>query len=342
MDDSGLGHQTRNLVRLLKPDRVIAIDFNFYNGFKQHPEWYKDENVSYIQGFIQDTQAKEIVDETDIILAAETFYNNNMVDMARSQSKLTLNQINYEFFDPLNNRALSLPGIILMPSYWHFEDMKLMCMNPERVSYLPPPTFIKDFDRVGVFNAERRGKRRFLHVAGRMAAHDRAGTKDLLEALKYSTADFELVIKVQVGEILMTDDPRVVMDYSFPEDERDLYLDFDVMVQPRRYAGLNLPMNEALASSLAVIMTNISPNNRILPQNWLVQSEQRGRFMARTMIDLYSANPIMLGNKLDQFARMSDDELLLAKSEARKIALNEFSPQAVLEKWTGLVSRLGL
>lgn len=39
------------------------------------------------------------------------------------------------------------------------------------------------------------------------------------------------------------------------------------MILPRKYAGLCLPMNEALMSGLPVIMTDIEPNNVILPKS---------------------------------------------------------------------------
>lgn len=341
MDDSGLGHQTRNLVRLLQPDKVIAIDFAFYNGFKQHPEWYKDYDTKYITGFIQDHQALEILAESDIILTAETFYNSRFVDMAIQAGVTTVNQINYEFFEPLANRSLLLPTKILMPSYWHFEDMKRMT-SPGKVEYLPPPTFVEDFTHVRQENYQRTGKRRFLHVAGKMAAHDRAGTKDLLEAMKHSKGDFELVIKVQSGEMIMTNDPRITLDYSFPDDERELYRGFDAMIQPRRYAGLNLPMNEALASGLPVIMTDISPNNRILPNYWLVPAHLVSSFVARTTIEVYSAHTSYLAARIDQLAAVDDVTLKGYKEQAYTIAVREFSGETTKDKWTRFIDTLKL
>lgn len=341
MDDSGLGHQTRDLVRALKPDRVVAIDFRFYNQFEQHPEWYKDYNTTIIQGFIENYQVDEIVKNTDIVLTAETFYNTQFVDIATAHGVTTISQINYEFFEPLSNRNLLIPSIILMPSYWHLTDMQRMT-TPGRVHYLPPPTFVEDFSNVREENMNRSGKKRFLHVAGKMAAHDRAGTKLLLQALPYSKTDFELIIKVQSGEKLFTNDDRVKFEYDFPEDEKELYRNFDAMIQPRRYAGLNLPMNEALSAGLPVIMTNISPNNQVLPPYWLAQSYQDGSFFARTNIDLYSTFPQSLAATIDNLAMLDDDTMKQYKNEAYAIALKEYSPEVFLERWAGLSSILGV
>lgn len=341
MDHSGLGHQTRDLVRLLNPDKVVVIDFTFYNGFKQHPEWYDGYDTTFIEGFIQNSDIYKLCGEVDIILTCETFYNLNLIDICNRQGVATINQINYEFFEPLANRQLLLPTNILMPSYWYLDDLKRMTI-PGKVEYLPPPTFVEDFDSIREENYKRKGKRRFLHVAGKMAAHDRAGTRDLLDCLKFSMQDYELVVKVQAGERLETTDDRVILDYSVPEDERELYRGFDAMIQPRRYAGLNLPMNEALSSGLPVIMTDISPNNQILPLSWLVPAFHRTSFVARTSIDVFSAYPQYLAAKLDQFAIVEDAGLRGYKDVAYRIALQNWSPEVIKQKWNEFIERSGI
>lgn len=341
MDDSGLGHQTRDLVRLLNPDKVVLIDFTSYNGFKQHPEWYEGYDIMPINGFIQDHHIHQLFLEADIVLTAETFYNNRFIDYAYAAGVTTINQINYEFFEPLSNRDLLVPEKILMPSYWHLEDLQKMSSSG-RVEYLPPPTFIEDYTEIREHNLQRKGRRRFLHVAGKLAAHDRAGTLDLIEAMKYSSGDFELVIKVQSGQLLPVTDKRIILDFSSPTDERELYRKFDAMIQPRRYAGLNLPMNEALASGLPVIMTDISPNNKVLPPEWLVQSNMRFSFVARTTIEVYSADHQKLGATLDRLAHIDNESLINYKQQAYEIAVKEYSPEVIKEKWDLLMGKLGV
>lgn len=341
MDHSGLGHQTRDLVRLLKPDKVIAVDFEFYNGFKQHPEWYDKYDTKTIQGFIQDPDIYEICQDVDVVVTAETFYNNHFIDIAAQIGVITINQINYEFFEPLNNRGLLLPTQILMPSFWHLQDLQAMTVRGKTI-YLPPPVFMDDYAQMRDENMKRTGKKRYLHVAGKMAAHDRAGTKDLLAALAYSKEDFDLVIKVQSGELLVSDDPRVTFDYSFPEDEKELYRGFDAMIQPRRYGGLNLPMNEALASGLPVIMTRIEPNDKVLPHYWLVDSYHSGEFFARTPIDIYSVDRILLGQLIDKMTLQDEQFWSAWKTEAYLIARREFDHGKIYTDMTRLITDLSV
>jgi glycosyltransferase involved in cell wall biosynthesis len=318
---------------MLKPDKILLVNFEFYNGFKQHPEWYEEFDVTEISGFISDKDVIDFVSKVDSVLTAETFYNNNFIQLANARKVKTYNQYNYEFFDALKQRHLLIPTKILSPSQWHFQDMSKQ-VNPGTLEYLPPPTFVEDYEPIREINMARTGKKRFLHVAGKRAAHDRAGTQDLLDSLKYSSGDFELVIKVQKGDKLETSDPRVILDYTFPEDEKELYKDFDLMVQPRRYGGLNLPMNEALSSGLPVIMTGVPPNNSILPIEWLVPVKHAGVFEARAPIDLWAANLYELGARLDHF---SNKELDNDKIKAYNIARDNFSPEVLLPKYESIL-----
>lgn len=91
---------------------------------------------------------------------------------------------------------------------------------------MPPPTAENQFAATREANLGRvDSKRRFLHIVGRMAASDRNGTIDLLESLKYTKSNFELVLKVQTmsEDLERYKDPRITIDYSSPEDKSELY-----------------------------------------------------------------------------------------------------------------------
>ena len=146
-----------------------------------------------------------------------------------------------------------------------------------KVIYLPPPIDPNEFKEAREVNFKRKGTKRFLHMVGTLASKDRNGTLDLLQSLKYTKADFELVIHSQqeLPREYMVDDRRVKYSMRNVENTSDLYKDFDALILPRRYAGLCLPTNEALISGLPVIMTDTSPNNEWLPKEWLVNVKNR-------------------------------------------------------------------
>lgn len=334
-DRTGLGNQTRNLVRLLNPDKVLLIDSTPFNHNEQHPDIYKDYNTTTIQGFISDLQAAEWIRDLDVVISCEIFYNMNFVDIANRHGVKTINQYNWEFADYLRLPTLTLPTKLISPSRWNIERAKNLW--GDKVEYLPTPVFVDDFSKVREINLNRNGKKRFLHIMGRQAVNDRNGTLDLINALRHSREDFELVVKMQTGCQLKVDDSRVVVDTSSPNNEIELYEDFDAMILPRRYAGQCLPMTEALCSGLPVIMTDVSPNNTILPAYWLVNANQAGRFMTRTWIDLYTVNHAELAVRIDQFATK---DLHGDKLKAYNIGYNEYSNEVLKKKWEQLLSEV--
>ncbi len=330
-DKTGLGNQTRNLVRMLDPFRVMVIDSRPFNKNEQFFDIYSGRNVMITKGFPSDNDVRRFLRGLDAVLTCETFYNPRLVEIAHSMGVRTYNQYNYEFLDNLNNDRMPVPTKFLSPSLWHFEEMK------ERFGavYLPPPTFASDYEKVREANYALESKPRFLHSAGRIAVNDRNGTLDLIKALAYTKSDFELVIKIQAGAKIEIADPRVTIEYSSPKDESEIYKGFHAMILPRRYAGLCLPMNEALMSGLPVVMTNVEPNNLVLPKEWLVDSTVEGTFMTRTEIPYYSAKPGELAKVIDALCIGAYDANLMKalRDKAVEIAMNNYSVEALKERY---------
>ena len=51
-DNTGLGNQTRSLVNMLKPTKILLIDSRPFNQNQQHPEWYSEyECITTRDGF---------------------------------------------------------------------------------------------------------------------------------------------------------------------------------------------------------------------------------------------------------------------------------------------------
>lgn len=330
---SGLQTQTYALARMLKPDRVMIVNSKSFNGVDPSPEMYDGLSVQMTQGWPTNLECARFMSGLTHVLTAETAYNPKIYELARMKGIKVFTQLNWEFLDHLVNPNQPKPYMWLMPSYWHLDDMKAKFPN---TVYLPPPVFLNDFKEARDENLNRSGKRRFVHVMGKVASHDRNGTYDLLDALKHSTGDFELVIKSQYDVPEYTsqvDDRRVTFEIGNFKDQQDLYRDFDAMIIPRRYGGLCLPMNEALASALPVIMPDISPNNEALPHEWLVPADQTGSFMARTKIDVHKTDFVRLAKLMDNFASIDEDKLQDMKLEAYEIAFNNYSSDSLREKY---------
>jgi len=271
-DKTGLGNQTKELVDMLKPDKILLIDSSHFNGNKQHPEWYEGYNVqTTTEGFATYSEVGEFLTDIDVVISCEIFYSHRLSNLAHRRGIKTILQYNYEFFEYFIHEGIRQPHILLGPSLWNIDKIRQDFGSHSRIIHLPPPTSPEIFEEAKKINQAKTHKR-ILHVAGKRANNDRNGTDIVIEMLKYSKADYELVITSQSDYNPNCDDPRLTIDSSNPDDRSALYSGFDFMVLPRKYGGLCLPMNEALLSGLPVIMTNISPNNTILPLEWLVEA----------------------------------------------------------------------
>ena len=336
-DNTGLGNQTRELVNMLNPDKILLIDSAPFNKNKQHPEWYKGYNFYSTRGGMPTT--KEVVwflKDVDVVISCETFYHLDLVDLARQQGTKTILQYNYELFGNLTNPNWSLPDVLLSPSLWNIEIVKERFGSVCDVIHLPPPTNESLFNKAKDNNLLK-DHNRILHIAGKKAAKDRNGTESIFEMIKHSKEDYELVIKSQTPLDPNCKDPRVKIEIGNPASREDMYDGFDAMILPRRYADLCLPMNEALMSALPVFMTNVSPNNTILPEDWLIQSTKIGSFRTKSMVDIYNIAPDKFANIVDGYIKNNNKKEF--KEKALSIGLENFSIDKLKQKYLEIINK---
>ena len=335
-DNTGLGNQTMELVKMLNPEKILLINSQFFNNNKQHPEWYKGYNVIETRkGMPKTNEIIQFLEGLDVVISCETFYSLELVDLAKKQGIKTILQYNYELFGNLVNPDWTLPDVFLAPSIWNLDVVVEKFGSRTKVMHLPPPTDQSLFNKARETNLSKTHKR-ILHIAGKKAAKDRNGTDSILEMMKHSKEDYELVIKSQTPLNVISKDPRVKIEIGDPDNRQDMYSGFDAMVLPRRYAGLCLPMNEALMSALPVFMTDVSPNNHILPDKWLVEANKIGEFKTKSMVNIYGANPKKLAEIIDNY--ISNNDIDLFKKQALEIGLNNFSVEVLKNKYLEIIN----
>ena len=339
-DNTGLGNQTRELVKMLNPRKILLIDSTHFNKNKQHFDWYQDYDFAATRfGFPKRGEILGFLRDLDVVLSCETFYSSMFVDLARDAGVKTVLQYNYEFLVNIENKHESLPDVLLAPSLWNFDKMKVLFGDQARLIHLPPPTDVKLFDRARNENMSKIHNR-ILHVGGKKAARDRNGTDTVFEMLKYSQEDYNLVITSQTEFEGRPRDPRVSLLHQNIKNREDLYYGFDAMILPRRYAGLCLPMNEALISGLPVFMTDLSPNNQILPKEWLINAEKIGEFRAKSVIDVHSGDPVQLAKLIDNYVSMKKKDQMKVKQQALDIGITTFSQEVLKDQYLELFGSL--
>lgn len=330
-NDSGLGAQTRRLTYMLKPSRVMVIDSSsFSKNSVQHFDWYENFSGYRVNGFPTSREMRIFIKGLTHVLVCENPFNFSLLSDAKRQGTKVYIQSNYEFCDHLIN-DLTPPYKFLMPSYWHINTMKER-FGDNTVMYLPPPIDVNEFNVSRETNLARKDKKKFLHIVGTLAANDRNGTLSILEAMKHAKADFDLIIRSQheLPENYIIHDRRVKYIIENAKDAQEMYNDFDALILPRRYGGLSLTTNEALMSAMPVIMPDISPNNELLPKDWLIPARRIGDFIARTPIEIFEADARLLAEKMDW---MAQNDIQNWKLDAYNLAYESFSFTKLLPKY---------
>lgn len=286
---SGLGYQSRSYVKHLNPVKILDIDITRLNGMN-HYEWYPEARVT--KGYPSIEDCHWITDNVDVVLMAETPLNYELYKIARDKGVKTVNVINPEFYDHIKYPQYDMPDLIILPSVWLQNEITAHATSRmTKVVQLHHPVDLEEFPFT------ERSSHRFMHIAGKPATHDRNGTWDFLNACSDGivTTQSEEMARMIRRRYRNT---RVMTNIESPQD---IYRYGDVLVMPRKYGGNCLPLNEALASGMPVIMPDISPNNHLLPKEWLVPATVTDHFEPRTRVDIYSTDIQALYNKLDWF-----------------------------------------
>lgn len=335
-DNSGLGNQTRELVHMLNPDKVMLIDFSEFKKKKQHPEWYQGYNIQDQYGYPDINSCKQFLHGLDVVLTCETFYHKDFVALAARYGVKTIQQYNYEFFENMMDQYKPIASHLLSPSLWGYDEVARVFGHQTKLTHLPPPTNPDNFKKARKNNLSKKHKR-LLHIVGTAATKDRNGTESIIEMLRYSKADYELVIRTQEPLNMAIQDPRITVDFRDIEKQEDLYDGFDALILPRRYGGLCLPMNEALMSGLPVFMTDISPNNTVLPEEWVVPAHKIGEFRARVVVDVYEPDIVKLAELVDNYANSDEQEKF--KKEAFRLGCFNFDPKNLKERYNNIIHK---
>ena len=332
-DNSGLGVQSWEFFRHMRPERVLVIDVGHLHNDTTHTNkaTYLDRypGATVVKGWMPERLTlRSFLSGLSTVFSVETFYSPEVAQLAHRYGVKTVLQCNPEF---LNRRES--PDLWVPPTRWMWDTI------PKNKTLLPVPIATDRFAAPADFPTAGSANH-FLHVVGRPAHLDRNGTADLLKALAFVESAVTVTVRCQQPgyvsglirehNIRTPDNVVLRIDSADVENYWDNYAEGDVLVMPRRFGGLCLPQQEALGAGMPVIMPDLSPQNDVLPKEWLVPAAKRGSFMCKQAVRYYSVEPRLLAAAMDRFA--SDADLYArAKQDALKLR-DEYS-------WTALKPR---
>lgn len=323
-DNIGLGVQTWEFFRHMNPAKTLVINSQPVNGNKNYFFRFNGGGMTKLAVCYPNriVPKKEsclwLASGIDLFFTCETPYNYYMFPFCRKRGAKTVLQFNWEFLDYLCEPHQYKPDVLVSPSYWHLEEAQ----QRFGAKYLPVPINRKRlaFQRKTQF-------KKFLHLAGIGVDHDRNGTEQSIQAFM-QVPDAHLTVRVQNDAKakdwqLKYQSPNVTIESWNCENYWDNYTGFDALVLPRKYGGLCLPMQEALSTGMPVVMTDTSPNDKVLPKEWLCECEVTGTFLSRSYpLEIFTAKVSNLVEKINYLASMTPEQAGLESDKADAIAAN--------------------
>lgn len=301
-----------------------------------HPEQFTGDGVSVVHGMPTPTDFARWLPGLDVVLTAECPYHFSLYTIAAQMGIKTVLAVNPEFCDYFRHPNWPQPSLYAAPSTWMYD------LLPEPKCLLQVPVATEHFTPQTADKATR-----YLHVVGRPAIHDRAGTADLLLALESVRSDITVTITCQepgyvqslidANDIHLPDNITLRIADGDRENYWQLYENQHVLISPRRFGGLSLPMQEACAAGMPVLAPAVSPTIDWLPGDWLIPASHAGSFVAHTSVDLYTVDHLALATKIDQIATdhaYYRDASTQALGIAKQLSWEQLTPlyQTVLRK----------
>lgn len=318
-DNRGIGIQTWEFWANMGQPRTLCVLMN-------EPGWPEDTgrfgtDVTFVDSNLSprlherglnERRCRQWLQGLDVVFAVETVYDWNLIDWAHQAGAKVVVQLNPEFTCHHHNPDWQQPDLWVNPTTWMRDE--LMSLGPYGDTILPVPCSTPKPVAADPYD----GPLRVLHVVGKAAAHDRAGTSDVVEAIAALREEVHVTIVTQEQEIpfRIRHAHNVTVDVKLNgvADRWDMYENQHLLVSPRRYGGLHLPGLEAMSRGLAVMMPNCSPNDmwpgpRIPARKGTTFRCPFGR------IPTFSVHPIDLARAIDLLARereMLADEMSCA------------------------------
>lgn len=292
-DSGGLASQSIEIARHVQPDRILIPDFGPRGqGVTriERLEPYANEIRHCVPkpGHELDPEDVEWLLDTDSLFSIETPYARKLPHLApRRKVRLAL----YSNPELWSEDYRGPTTKVYLPTSWESDRVP-------KAEVLPMPIAR---DRLPF--RQRTEAKTFLFQCG-TTFHDRNGRRALDAALRYLRIPIRLLIAGGAGKPGRYRRGLRVEYVPERDDYWSVYEQADVLIMPRRYGGLSLPINEALSCGLPVITLDLPPYNAILPPESLIPtSHWRLEHMKGGTFAVHDCDPRVLARAIERFAQ---------------------------------------
>lgn len=308
-DFTGLGIQTYDFYKHMHPDKVLVIDLQHLNGQKTDLGQYPGAEILRYTPYPDTTKShpsavgaiNAFLDDLDLVFTCETPYDYHLFTEARARGVRSVLQYNFELMDHVREPQLPQPDLFMAPSLWRYNEVQV-----QNKVFCPVPV-----DRKRFVPELRTEARTFVHVGGTPALEDRNGTETVIQAWHMVQGEVPLIVYTQMGNY-SNRDRRVDIRRGTIPDQMEFYNAGDVLLLPRKFGGLCLPLNEAMSCAMPVIMTDLGPQNAFLSPRGMIPARHSKQVMTKMMVDVYEPDIAALGAKVNEL--VNNPELVLELS----------------------------
>lgn len=256
-DNGGLGNLTWEFALHMRPAKILiknldAEDTQNRGGY--FPDRYSGDAAAECRvstGYeTSDEEFEWLCDGVDVVYTAEVDYGVNLWKIAAAAKTATILHAMPELF-----RATTNAAHVWVPTNWEMHRVK-------KAGVVPVPV---NLDRFQAHRDRPANEVPIFYHTTAPAMADRNGTIDLIAALPHIKVECKIIfagkmpreVPARVGAVTteVIDQPVDVYWDAHP-------IEADVLVLPRRYAGLSMPMQEAMAGRRLVVAPNISPQDK--------------------------------------------------------------------------------
>lgn len=228
-----------------------------YKDLAKFPERFKNHRITKE---ITQADIDWLLSDIDVLFTVETPYFWDVYHQAKAKGIKTVLMPMYEWLDR-SRPELKYIDLFVCPAESTYEAM---WGNKIQVPTEVPVDLSKFQPRI-VSQA-----RTFLHNAGHGGLYGRNATKELLDAIPLVKSDVRFVINSQYA-LDKVKDPRITYNEGNVKNYWDLYNGEDVWILPGKYGVAYVGIQEAMASGMPVMFTDMYPFNSYLSKELLIK-----------------------------------------------------------------------
>lgn len=269
-NDKGLGVITRELAEHLPVEKVFCV--------------IDRRTTSRNPNFIYTDKPEDIpLEGIKTLIIMETPFQK-LLERCKEAGIKTILQVNYEF---LPEKLRVEPNL-----YWCSTSKNYEAVKSNKV-LLPFPV---DTSKIPFRLREKANV--FVHNAGTLGMGGANGTQELLDAIPLVKSDVKFLIRSQLP--IKISNRRVDLRIGSVPNYWEMWNEGDVFVQPHKFRAMSLPIQEAMASGMPVLTTNIKPFNEMC--HFTFPFKEVRREMISRMVDYHTLDPKEIAKAIDDMA----------------------------------------